>query len=73
MRGGRLPRSISMTFKEQEKYVADEIRAGRCPFGMLEDGQTMAHCPLGLPGCSCADEWMLNPNLTVDIGPDDVV
>jgi hypothetical protein len=48
--------------EEQDKYVADEIKAGRCPFGQLKPGQTMAHCPLGFPGCHCADEYDLNPH-----------
>jgi hypothetical protein len=49
---------------EQELHVANEIKARRCPFGHLEKGQTMAHCPLGFPGCGCGDEWMVNPHLT---------
>lgn len=57
-----------MTVKElheiRDKSVADEIRSGRCPFGRLKPEQTMAHCPLGFPGCGCADEWMVNPYLT---------
>lgn len=48
---------------ERDKFVADEIRAGRCPFGSLKEGQTMAHCPSGFPGCGCADELMLNEYL----------
>jgi hypothetical protein len=43
--------------------VADEIKASRCPFGYLKEGQTIGHCPLGFPGCGCADELMLNPFL----------
>lgn len=48
---------------DRDTYVADEIRAGRCPFGALAEGQTMAHCPSGFPGCGCADERLLNPHL----------
>ena len=48
---------------ERDRIVADEIRAGRCPFGMLAKGQAMAQCPSGFPGCGCADEWMVNPLL----------
>jgi hypothetical protein len=50
-----------MTEDERDKIVADAIKAGKCPFGELKEGQTMAHCPLGFPGCGCADELMLNP------------
>lgn len=53
-----------MTEEERDRRVADEIKAGRCPFGCLKEGQTLAHCPLGFPGCGCADEWQLNPNLS---------
>ena len=55
-----------LTEDERDKFVADEIRAGRCPFGELQPGQTMAHCPLGFPGCGCADELMENPYLQPD-------
>lgn len=48
---------------ERDRIVANEIRAGRCPFGMLAEGQTMGQCPHGFPGCGCADEWMANPHL----------
>lgn len=48
---------------ERDKLVADEIRAGRCPFGYLKEGQTIGHCPLGFPGCGCGDELMLNEHL----------
>jgi hypothetical protein len=34
------------------------IRAGKCPWGCLEEGQGIGHCPLGFPGCNCADELM---------------
>lgn len=47
----------------RDKWVADEIRAGRCPFGSLLPGQNIAHCPSGFPGCGCGDELMLNPFL----------
>ena len=49
--------------EDRDKIVADEIKAGRCPFGYLKEGQSMGHCPLGFPGCGCADERMLNPHL----------
>ncbi len=52
-----------MTEDERDKTVAAEIKAGKCPFKMLQDGQTMAQCQLGFPGCGCADELMLNPYL----------
>lgn len=48
---------------DDEKQLADEIKAGRCPWGRLQPGQTIAHCPLGFPGCACGDELMLNPYL----------
>lgn len=47
----------------EDRYVADEIKAGRCPFGNLKEGMSMAYCPLGFPGCGCGDELMLNPFL----------
>lgn len=53
----------TMTEDERDRQVADEIRAGRCPFGKLKLGQTIAHCPLGFPGCGCADELMCNEYL----------
>lgn len=53
----------------RDKIVADEIRAGHCPFGHLQPGQTIMHCPLGFPGCGCGDELMLNPYLA-DLLPD---
>lgn len=28
----------------------------RCPYGAVPKGKTMAHCTLGFPGCSCADD-----------------
>jgi len=52
-----------MTSDERDRIVADEIRAGRCPFGQLRPGETLAHCPLGFPGCGCGDELMINPYL----------
>lgn len=48
---------------DRDKIVADAIKAGKCPFGYLKEGQSMGHCPLGFPGCGCADELLLNPNL----------
>ena len=50
-------------YEAWDRFIADEIKAGRCPFGNLQPGQTMAHCPLGFPGCSCADELTENPYL----------
>lgn len=41
-------------------YVAEMIKSGKCPFGALEEGQTMSQCPSGFPGCACGDEYMLN-------------
>ena len=52
-----------MTDEERDKTVADAIRAGHCPFGKLLPGESIAHCPLGFPGCGCGDELMLNPFL----------
>jgi len=39
-------------------HLVAEIRAGKCPFGQLKEGQTMGHCPAGFPGCACMDELM---------------
>ena len=52
-----------MTDDERDITIATDILAGRCPFGYLKEGQSMGHCPLGFPGCGCADEIMLNPYL----------
>ena len=52
-----------MQDEERDKIVAEAIKGGKCPFGYLKEGQSMGHCPLGFPGCGCADEWMLNPYL----------
>jgi len=49
--------------EERDKIVACAIESGKCPFGKLKEGQTIAHCPLGFPGCGCADELQLNPFL----------
>lgn len=49
--------------EKRDKWVASEIQVGRCPFGSLKPGQTLAHCPGGFPGCACADELELNPYL----------
>lgn len=49
--------------RNRDQIVAAEIKAGKCPFGMLQEGQTIAHCPTGFPGCGCSDELMLNPYL----------
>lgn len=56
-----------MSSEETIQYIADEIRAGRCPFGRLSEGQSMAHCPSGFPGCACADEWTCNPILSKEL------
>lgn len=55
-----------MTPNDRDRNVARDIRGGACPWHNLEVGQTMAHCPLGFPGCGCADEWMVNPYLMED-------
>lgn len=39
--------------------VLAEIKAGRCPFGMLKEGQVIGQCPAGFPGCACMDEIMV--------------
>jgi hypothetical protein len=52
-----------MTDAERDRIVADAIHRGECPFGMLAPGQTIAHCPLGFPGCGCGDEVLANPFL----------
>lgn len=49
---------------DPDLFLATEILAKRCPFNQLKPGEEMPHCPLGFPGCSCADEWMVNPHLT---------
>lgn len=46
----------------QEACTAAQIARGICPWRMTAHGE-MAKCPLGFPGCSCADELMLNPHL----------
>jgi hypothetical protein len=48
---------------ERDYFVAKIIRKGKCPFSNLKEGQSMGHCPLGFPGCNCADEIMLNEYL----------
>lgn len=30
-----------------------------CPYGNLKEGQSIAHCPLGFPGCACADDLVI--------------
>lgn len=54
--------------ERRDRDVAEAIRRGECPFHQLKPGQTMAHCPLGFPGCGCADELMLNPYLQPEPG-----
>jgi hypothetical protein len=39
--------------------VVAEIKAGRCPFGLLREGQVIGQCPAGFPGCACMDELMV--------------
>lgn len=48
---------------DRDRRVAEEIKAGRCPLGYLSGGQTIDNCPLGFPGCGCADEIADNPYL----------
>lgn len=57
-----------MAEQDRDRIVAHEIQSGRCPFGMLKPGQTIAHCMLGFPGCGCGDEMMLNPFLQKEEG-----
>jgi hypothetical protein len=57
-----VPPGPANTFRD--RLVASVIKAGRCPYGYLKEGQPMAQCPLGFPGCGCADEIELNPFLT---------
>lgn len=57
------PPHIIPTQDKRDHDVAEAIKRGECPFHMLKPGQVMAHCPLGFPGCGCADELMLNPYL----------
>lgn len=52
-----------MTREQRDRHVSEEIRDGRCPFGVVERGQDLATCQLGFPGCHCADEFELNPFL----------
>lgn len=52
-----------MTDDERDRIVAEAIRGGNCPFGELAEGENIARCPLGFPGCGCADEMTLNPYL----------
>lgn len=54
-----------MSEDERDRIVAAEIRAGRCPFGEWKPGDPggIGICHLGVPGCGCADEFMLNPYL----------
>jgi hypothetical protein len=51
------------TEDERDQIVAEAIKQGKCPFGYLKEGQTIVHCPLGFPGCGCADEIQLNEHL----------
>lgn len=52
-----------MTEDERDRAVAAFIIQGKCPFGLLQEGQTIAHCLLGFPGCDCGFELMDNPYL----------
>ena len=56
-----------MRTAEQDRLVAEQVRRGEGPFGQLQAGQTMAHCPLGFPGCGCGDEWLLSPYLRDEV------
>jgi hypothetical protein len=31
-----------------------------CPYGQVPPGESLAKCPSGFPGCSCADDMMLD-------------
>jgi hypothetical protein len=57
--------------RERNRFVAEAIGEGKCPFGQLQDGQVMAQCPLGFPGCGCADELLLNPYLSMEVPSSD--
>jgi hypothetical protein len=46
--------------------LCDRIANGECPFGLLKEGQTMAECPSGFPGCGCMDELMAEES-TLDL------
>lgn len=48
---------------DRDAFVAQAIKAGICPFGNLQPGQSMVHCPSGFPGCECADELECNQYL----------
>jgi len=54
---------IAALMAERDQLIAAEIKAKRCPFGKLKEGQDISMCPLGFPGCGCGDELMLNPFL----------
>ncbi len=54
--------------EDRDRFVAGEIRAGRCPFGKLQPGQGIGHCPLGFPGCGCGDELLENKFLQEESG-----
>ena len=55
-----------MTQDESDQYIANEIKQGHCPFGMLSGDRkgVLFCCELGLPGCACADELDFNPYLS---------
>jgi len=63
MKKGRKGVGRELTKDERDQIVARVIQAGFCPFEMVEDGKPLNTCPLGFPGCGCADEWMYNPYL----------
>jgi hypothetical protein len=52
-----------MTEEERDRTVAEAIKRKECPFGHVLPGESLATCPLGFPGCGCADELLLNPFL----------
>lgn len=48
---------------DRDVIVATFIKQGICPWNRIKAGETIAHCPLGFPGCACGDELMANPYL----------
>lgn len=54
---------------ENDQLRAMLIRNRLCPFGKLKEGQVMAHCPSGFPGCACGDEIVNNKYLADILDP----
>lgn len=54
---------LERVLDENEALKATIIKRRLCPFGRLEEGQSMAHCPSGFPGCACGDEIQTNKYL----------